>query len=496
MVCSLAVSAVWAQETNDLQPLRRELETLRQQMQMLEQKVSGASNAVPPAVATGTNGPFAETSRLTDPVRARAGSSYAEVGLVATFAVGGSTAEDIEGGTQLGGHDPNQRGFTVQGVELNLRGGVDPYFRGNANILFSIDSEGESYLELEEAWMETVSLPADLQLRAGQYLSEFGRINTQHPHSWGFVDAPLVGARFLGPDGLRNPGARLGWLTPTPFYSELMLGVQNSQGETAASFRSEGHAHGGEESEKLPFGYRHADNDRGVHSLEDLLFTPRYALSFDVTEQQTLVLGASMALGPNSSGSSGDTFTQIYGVDLYWKWKPADAQGGFPFVSFQTEAMARRYDLGAFDWDEAGNLGDGDGNGFVDAGIVTDPTGATPAVLASETVTDYGFYTELLYGFRRSWVAGLRYDYVTGEAGDYERAGLLLADNAGGGAVLGRDPERDQRWRVSPNLTYYPSEFSKVRLQYNYDDRRQEGTDHSVWLQFEFLLGAHAAHKF
>jgi hypothetical protein len=85
---------------------------------------------------------------------------------------------------------------------------------------------------------------------------------------------------------------------------------------------------------------------------------------------------------------------------------------------------------------------------------------------------------------------------VTGEAGDYERAGLLLADNAGGGAVLGRDPERDQRWRVSPNLTYYPSEFSKVRLQYNYDDRRQEGTDHSVWLQFEFLLGAHAAHKF
>jgi hypothetical protein len=47
-----------------------------------------------------------------------------------------------------------------------------------------------------------------------------------------------------------------------------------------------------------------------------------------------------------------------------------------------------------------------------------------------------------------------------------------------------------------PNLTWYPSEFSKIRLQYNYDDRHDIGVDHSVWLQFEFLLGAHAAHKF
>ena len=32
--------------------------------------------------------------------------------------------------------------------------------------------------------------------------------------------------------------------------------------------------------------------------------------------------------------------------------------------------------------------------------------------------------------------------------------------------------------------------------QYNYDDRKGIGTDHSLWFQFEFLLGAHAAHKF
>ena len=42
-------------------------------------------------------------------------------------------------------------------------------------------------------------------------------------------------------------------------------------------------------------------------------------------------------------------------------------------------------------------------------------------------------------------------------------------------------------------LTYYPSEFSKIRLQYNYDHRDLVGDDHSVWMQFEFLLGSHAA---
>ena len=97
----------------------------------------------------------------------------------------------------------------------------------------------------------------------------------------------------------------------------------------------------------------------------------------------------------------------------------------------------------------------------------------------------------LLYGFRKGWVAGVRVDYVTGETGDYEKLGLTMD-----GEPLGRDPLRNERWRLSPNLTWYPSEFSKIRLQYNYDDRRDIGCDHSVWLQFEFLLGAHAAHKF
>ena len=146
--------------------------------------------------------------------------------------------------------------------------------------------------------------------------------------------------------------------------------------------------------------------------------------------------------------------------------------------------MLQRYDAGGFDWDE-------NENAAVDDGELVDVGTGLPAVLPGETLTDYGFYSQVLYGFQKGWVAGVRFDYVTSDRANYERLDLTF-----NGESVGRDPMRSTRWRISPNLTWYPTEFSKVRLQYNYDDRREVGIDHSVWLQFEFLLGAHAAHKF
>jgi hypothetical protein len=470
---------------------------IQQRIQALEGS-GGASH--PPAVAEAALSPATapvpppsqpKPWSPADPIRVGGAQAYMDLGLVGTFAAGGSTASDIEGGTELGGHDPNQRGFTVQGVEATFTGAVDPYFRGLATLNFSVDAEGESFFEMEEGWMETVSLPANLKLRGGQIYSEFGRHNPAHLHTWDFVDTPLVNGRFLGPDGLRNPGAHLAWLVPAPFYTELIFGVQNSQGATAASFRGGGgHTHGGEDDE-LPLAYRHADNDRGVATFSDLLLTPRLVSSFELSDEITLLLGASAAFGPNDIGAEGggDTRTEIYGADLTFKWKPVDHHGGFPFVKWQTEGLWRRTGVGAFDWSAEGTKND--------PGVLLDPaTGDDPAVLDRETLSDYGFYTQLVYGFRKGWTTGLRFDWLDRQTGEYEERGLLVADGSGSGTPAGNDLLRNARWRISPNLTWYPTEFSKVRLQYNYDDRRDVGIDHSVWLQFEFILGAHAAHKF
>jgi hypothetical protein len=190
-----------------------------------------------------------------------------------------------------------------------------------------------------------------------------------------------------------------------------------------------------------------------VRGLQDLLIVPRIAASVDLTATQTLLFGVSAAFGPNNSGPVART--QIYGADLYWKWKSATAAAGFPFVSWQTEARFRRYDA-------AERLS------------AEDPT----LTLPEERLSDRGLYSQLLWGIKPRIVAGLRGDVV-------------------GGSNAAFDSElRARRYRLSPNLTWYPTEFSKLRLQYNYDNRKGVGSDHSLWLQFEFILGAHAAHKF
>jgi len=458
------------------QEQRGQIEALQQQIEALRMAQPKGATSPPPAKVAEeaapvaapplapAPAPLAATGELrqpwspTAPITLFGGQrNYLNLSFDALCAAGASTADDI-GSLQLGGHDPLQRGFTAQNLEVVFTGNVDPYLRGQASLVGHICADGEFHFEAEEAYLESLSLPANLQVRAGQFLTEFGRNNPTHPHTWRFADAPLVNGRFMGAEGLRNPGARLSWLAPTPFYSELLFTVQNSQGGTAHSFRGAGgggHHHGGEEHASL-FGRELVD--RSAKTLGDLLYAGRYAASFDVSDTQTLLVGASAAFGPNNSGA--DTATQVYGVDLFWKWKPVAHHGGFPFVSWQTEAMTRRYQAGAFAEDE-------DGDGVLDID------------LPRETLWDYGLYSELAWGFRKNWVAALRGDYVTGERGAFYP-----------------DPDRDRRWRVSPNLTWYPTEFSKIRLQYNCDDRKNIGMDHSVWLQFEFMLGAHAAHKF
>ncbi|HYE33770.1 MAG TPA: hypothetical protein VEH27_20280 [Methylomirabilota bacterium] len=460
---------------DDVEQLKRELRELREKTEQLERRLqqidstnTGATNqtggATAPA-ATRSFGPAIDSGGGLSLFRGPSG--YLNMSVDGLMSVGSSTADDIEA-LNPGGHDPQVRGFTFQSLELIFDGAIDPYFRGFGAVDFHIDSEGETGVELEEAYLETISLPGNLQLRAGQFYTDFGRHNPTHAHAWAFVDAPLVNSRLLGPEGLRNPGARLAWLAPLPNYTELSFSVQNSHGETAEGFRN---SHEGEGF----LGRLH--NDTRVKSFDDMLLASRLATSIDLTASQTLLAGLSAALGPNASGD--DTRTEIFGADLFWKWKSAQHHGGFPFVFWQTEAMLRRYEAGAFDEDL-------DMSGILDPGEPDLDGDGLPDFAPAERLVDYGFYTQLGYGFRKGWVAALRFDYVRPEnSAAYEDP-----------LIFGPDLARAERWRVSPNLTWYPSEFSKIRLQYNYDDRRYIGVDHSVWLQFEFLLGKHGAHRF
>ncbi len=434
--------AVFAGE--ETEELRRQLTEIKQQMQRMQHTYEQQINAMEQRLEglesiSDKSTTVAATPDISTASNATAGNSSFQVGLSGLFAAGGSSVDnDALVNIQGGAHDPNQNGFTVQNVELSIGGTVDPYFDAQANIIFQIDADGETVVELEEAFFTTRSLPWGLQVKGGQYFTEFGRQNKKHPHTWSFADQPVVLSRLFGGDGLRSQGARVSWLMPTDWYSELYLGVQNPKGETVNSFfNAPGEVIGG-----------HTLIDRDVRNFGDLLYSGRWLNGFDLSDTVSVNLGVSGLWGPNASGTTTDTY--IFGADKYLKWQPAYTQRGFPFISWHTEILKRRY--------EAGDLSDAN----------------------HEKLNDWGMFSQALWGFKPGWIVGLRADYASADGN------------------TSTDPLRDTRKRLSPNLTWYPTEYSKLRLQYNRDwaEHLSGKSADSLWLQFEFNLGSHAAHVF
>ena len=382
---------------------------------------------------------------LTQPITIGGGRNYMNISFDGLFALAYSSAADLHN-IEVGDHDPQQRGFNARNIELAFDGAVDPYFEGFANIVFKLDNDNETQVEVEEAFMQTTNLPFNLQLKGGQFFAAFGRLNPTHPHTWDFADTPLVNGLFLGPDGLRGVGAQASWTLPLPWYSQLIFASQNGRGSTGFSFRNPG--------EDGMF-FDRITTDREARGLQDFVWIPRFENSFNLSDTQTVLAGVSGAFGSNETGAN--SRTQIYGADLLYKWKSSHAEGGFPFVKWQTEFMYRRFQAGH---------------------------GADDSFPVAETFHDWGLYSQVLWGFKKGWVAGIRGDYVH------------MQDS-----TFTDDLDRQPRWRLSANLTWYPTEFSKIRLQYNQDFLEENfilsaREVESVFLQWEFILGSHGAHKF
>ena len=382
---------------------------------------------------------------LTQPITIGGGKAYMNISLDSVFALAYSSAANLND-IEVGDHDPQQRGFNARNTELAFDGAVDPYFQGFANIVFLLDNDNQTEVELEEAFLQTSSLPYNLQLKAGQFFGDFGRLNPTHPHTWDFADSPLVNGLFLGPDGLRGVGAQASWTLPVPWYSQLVFASQNGRGETGFSFRNPG---------DNGMFFDRVTTDREARGLQDFVWIPRFENSFNLSDTQTVLAGVSGAFGSNETGAN--SRTQIYGADLLYKWKSSHAEGGFPFVKWQTEVMYRRFQAGH---------------------------GADDSFPVAETFHDWGLYSQVLWGFKKGWVAGVRGDYVHMQDSMYTD-----------------DLDRQSRWRLSADLTWYPTEFSKIRLQYNQDFLEENfflspREVESVFLQWEFILGAHGAHKF
>jgi hypothetical protein len=106
-------------------------------------------------------------------------------------------------------------------LEIICSGYLNPYAKGW--IVLSTPGDG---LEIEEAYATIFNgLPLKTEMRIGQFLADFGKLNSSHAHAYPFVDRPLAHRVLFGGDGFKDQGVNMNWVLPTRFYSKLSVNV-------------------------------------------------------------------------------------------------------------------------------------------------------------------------------------------------------------------------------------------------------------------------------
>jgi hypothetical protein len=274
-----------------------------------------------------------------------------DISVIADFA---AAAFSNDTHLETGAHDPQRNGFNLQALELSFAAAVDPYLRFDSHI--SLELSG---IDVEEAYGTTLGLPLHLQARFGQFLNRFGRLNASHPHTWNFSDQPFALGRVFGAEGNKGLGGELSWLTPLPWYVELVGSTMMAEGgDTSRSFLG--------------------DTERQLRGPKDLEWLAAAKQFFPLGENWSLAWGLSGAFGPNPSGPGNRS--AIYGSDLYLKYRPITAQSPI-VVSLTSEWYYRRRQA------------------------------------PDDIVQDVSSYTELFLRFAERWATAARYEYGTAPFG-------------------------------------------------------------------------------
>ncbi|RFA27046.1 zinc-regulated TonB-dependent outer membrane receptor [Alkalilimnicola ehrlichii] len=369
-------------------------------------------------------------------------------------------------------HGELDQGFNLRETEIVFAAAIDNYL----DAVVTLAIEGDSGIEVEEAYAVTRALPAGFQMKFGKFLSDVGYINKQHPHDWDFVDRPLMNELLFGDHGLQEKGVQVSWVPATPFYTRL--GVEVLQGETSGvanyvgSGRHEivGYAEGtGGTPDRLRW--------RTNYGLDDVdgprLFTGFAKFAPDLGYEHALQVGvfggyarSFQDVETHSSGrvEAWDGDGWFAGTDWVYRYDAGRSYGHGDW-RLQAEYMYRRLSLDYFEG-VPGEVG----------------STTSPEFQNRETRKNDGLYIQAVYGFAPRWSAGLRYDVVG------------LTNNDGYDSF-------DESHRYSANVTFTATEFSRFRLQVNHG-RYEEDDDHGhgdftqVMLQYNLSLGAHGAHSF
>jgi hypothetical protein len=341
---------------------------------------------------------------------------------------------------------PGERNFNLGESEITLAANVDPYFFGN--LTASID--GDNQVSVEEAYFRTIALPEGFVVKGGRFFSGTGYLNEIHAHAWDFIDQPLIYQAFFGGQLAQN-GVQVKWVAPTVLFLEV--GAETGSGQEFPGTRRNRNGLNGASL------FTHVGGDIGDST------SWRAGLSYlDLRADDRTYDDVDQFDAPVVNSFTGTSRTWI--GDVTFKWSPH----GNPLqhnLKFQAEYMHRKEDGDlSFDVDNLALSGDYDSK-------------------------QSGWYVQSVYQFMPRWRVGARYDAL-----DSGTTHIGLVDD--GLLPPGAFPllEAADPSRVTLMLDWNPSEFSRLRAQYAWDDARDADTDRQFQLQYIYSIGAHGAHKF
>lgn len=392
---------------------------------------------------------------------------------------GGGDEHGGHGGDEHGHGHGVEEGLQLREAELVLSGPVDPYFDMMVQLAVT-----PSEVELEEAYIQTRALPLGLQLKGGQFLSDIGYINKQHIHDWDFVDQPWMRQFLFGDEGLKDTGVQLSWVAPTRHYSRFGIevlegdnaGVANYVGEEEVSLVSV------EDDNGTPREVRF-EADNGLEEKSGpRLFTAfaKYApdLGYDQALQLGVFGGHATSFQEQEFHTDGELETWdgdswFAGVDAVYKRSGGGTMGQGD-LTLQGEYTLRTKEVT-----------------YTERSFVSNDAFGAPEVEQDLRFKQDALYVQGVYGFAPRWNTGLRLDV----------AGLTNDDFDGG-----QPEEAGTSYRYTGQVSFAPTEFSRIRAQLSYNDldhghEEEGGHGHEpgAWqffLQYNLSLGKHRAHAF
>lgn len=355
----------------------------------------------------------------------------------------GNNPEDYElSGFSLQGEGGlASEGFSLGESEMTMSANIDQNWYGQTTLAFH-DHEGETEIEIEEAFIDSLGLGNGLSLRAGRFYSPIGYLNEKHVHAWNFADAPLIYRGLFG-NQLTNDGVKLSYLLPTDMLFEIGGTVGNGDNYPGSG----GHSGIGDW-----LVYAKTGGDIGIEN----------SWQASISHWQASPDDRAYSGGHDHGGAQDESVvfngdTDITNLSLVYKWAPNG--------NFRQQSLTLNGEF--FYLHDDGHLSHGD-------------------ELASYSGKQYGGYLEGVYQFNPNWRSGLRYDWLGSRLRASDDELLLDAD-------LDNSGYHPQRYSLM--LEWLPSEFSRIRAQFNHD-RSSRDDDNQLILQYTMSLGAHGAHNY